>query len=85
MSAEKQFAHEDRRADRAEVTLKFADGHTEVRAINSHFKQVYTDEYTNEPLDHHLVKQAMLDELKYFCENNEYLYFMNDYQCSNNL
>ena len=31
-----------------------------------HFKDVYLDEYTREPLPHHLVREAIREELSYF-------------------
>ena len=63
-SAKQHFAELDSKDLISEVTLKFADGHKEVRGIDNYFKNVYYDEYTNEPIAQHLVKEAMLNELK---------------------
>ena len=48
------------------VKVKYADGRTAATELT--FKDTYKDEYTNEqfPLGH--VRQAMHDELLYFCE-----------------
>ena len=41
-------------------------GQVTVRYAAQDFKDVYLDEYTREPLPHHLVRAAIKDELDYF-------------------
>ena len=49
------------------VTFKYMDGREVSLSLDSNFKPQYKDEYTNEMLPYEAAKDAMLDELSYFC------------------
>ena len=49
------------------VTLKYMDGREVSLSLDSNFKPQYRDAYTNEMLPYEAAKDAMLDELSYFC------------------
>ena len=48
--------------------FKYKDGREISLGLDSNFKPMYKDEYTNEVLPYEAAKDAMLDELKYFCD-----------------
>ena len=50
------------------VIFKYADNREVSLSLDSHFKPQYKDEYTNEILPFEAAKDAMLDELQYFCD-----------------
>ena len=63
----KSNAHAERLLDAMEDSFKMKDGNSiKLRYRSSHFKQEYKDEYTGEILPRHLVRAAMIDELKWF-------------------
>ena len=49
------------------VLFKYQDGREVSLSLDNHFKPQYKDEYTNEILPFEAAKDAMLDELQYFC------------------
>ena len=49
------------------LTFKYMDGREVSLSLDSNFKPQYKDEYTNELLHYEAAKDAMLDELTYFC------------------
>ena len=49
------------------VTFKYMDGREVSLSLDSNFKPQYKDEYTNKMLPYEAAKDAMLDELSYFC------------------
>ena len=40
---------------------------------DTHFKRQYLDEYTGDILQHDLIKEAIVEELKYFCEKEVWM------------
>ena len=50
------------------VIFKYLDGQEVSLSLDEHFKPQYKDEYTNEILPFEASKDAMLDELQYFCD-----------------
>ena len=49
------------------VVFKYLDGREVSLSLDPNFKPQYKDEYTNEILPYEAAKDAMLDELQYFC------------------
>ena len=50
------------------VLFKYLDGREVSLSLDDNFKPQYKDEYTNEVLPFEAAKDAMLDELQYFCD-----------------
>ena len=50
------------------VIFKYLDGRQISLSLDGNFKPQYKDEYTNEVLPYESAKDAMLDELQYFCD-----------------
>ena len=50
------------------VIFKYLDGREVSLSLDGNFKPQYKDEYTNEVLPFESAKDAMLDELSYFCD-----------------
>ena len=50
------------------VVFNYMDGREISLSLDSNFKPQYKDEYTSEWLPHEATKDAMLDELSYFCQ-----------------
>ncbi len=50
------------------VVFNYIDGREISLSLDSNFKPQYKDEYTSEWLPHEATKDAMLDELSYFCQ-----------------
>ena len=50
------------------VIFKYLDGKEVSLSLDGNFKPQYKDEYTNEYLPYEATKDAMLDELHYFCD-----------------
>ena len=50
------------------VVFKYLDGKQVSLTLDGNFKPQYKDEYTNEFLPYEAAKDAMLDELNYFCD-----------------
>ena len=48
-------------------------GSIQVDFEDSDFKSQYVDEYTGEVLKHELIKEAIVEELKYFCEKEVWM------------
>ena len=49
------------------VVLRYLDGREVSLCLDDHFKPQYKDAYTSEVLPFEATKDAMLDELQYFC------------------
>ena len=64
------YRESDLSHDNAQKTFqfKFLNGYNQTIRLGQHFKEVYKDEYTLEPLPKEETKAAMHDELSYFCE-----------------
>lgn len=56
----------DHKVSTAKVTLKYKNGKSQ--AIDLKWRDVYRDEYTNDPLPLNHIKEAMLDEIKLLCD-----------------
>ena len=61
-----QEADRDQRTSSRTTKFRHSDGRIQSIDLNKNFKESYRDEYTSEILPHSLLKDAMLDELKYF-------------------
>ena len=62
----KVFAVADTGASVRSRVSKVGGGHIELDWDDRNFKEVYRDEYTNEVLPSHLIKEAIKEELSYF-------------------
>ena len=60
---EQDLAH---KLDHAKVTFKFKDGRS--TRLNLQWKGSYKDEYTGDILPHNNIREAMLDEIAYLCD-----------------
>ena len=55
-----------RKLDHAKVKFKFRNGKTTL--LDLKWKDSYKDEYTGEVLPHSHIREAMLDEIAYLCD-----------------
>ena len=63
-----QLVTDDAANNDTSINVKFPDGSVHTLPVDSHWRERYLDEYTNEPIDQSLVKEAMVHDMKYFCD-----------------